>query len=210
MKKLLAFLGVLFLCGNAWGIQLIGNTFTFDSNTFTVYDRSIGGVYDENPDTLFTGEYIGTIGLNSSRDLIEYLVSEYLDDPSYSIINYDTVEVNDENNAGSGIDGNLTVNWNAGAMTGTWSTSPSYTSFYSVKGSNEFALYCVDPAQENGIWSTIHLLNGGGNQPAISHFDAVSTTVAPVPEPATMFLSGLGLISMAAYLRKRKNGKENV
>ena len=217
---------MLFLCSNAWGTMLLGD-YSFDSSynyydstgygtDFSIVDRSVlQTINSSNPwveGTSWTGKYLGTVtGLPNDNytGIYDYLIGRFLDNPSYSVINIDKVDA-DTGSTGTETSGYLTVSWIDDGKSGTWSTTPMLTNFYSIKGANEFALYYVDPAIGNGIWSTEHLLtpNSTENKPEISHISA--STVAPVPEPTTMLLSGLGLISMAAYLRRRKNKKEIV
>ena len=214
-KVLSVMLFVFFLCSQVWGTPIIGYDFSSDSGNnwgnFSVIDRSGGTYFGTN----WTGEYLGTIQLNNdSSELLEYLIGIYLDDPLYSIVSYDKVDIPENTSSAGSLtndtdgDGNfLTVSWDNEVKSGEWNTSPLYTSFYSVKGSDEFALYYVDPAVISGIWTTAHLLNNGGQIPSLSHLDAV-TTSAPVPEPTTMLLSGIGLMGMGFYLRRKKVKKE--
>lgn len=60
-----------------------------------------------------------------------------------------------------------------------------------------------------GIFFKDGLLARGSIDVSSAFIDNVSVTAnsAPVPEPATIFLSGLGLLSMGTYLRKRKTKK---
>jgi len=95
---------------------------------------------------------------------------------------------------------------------GTWQTNPitNTINFYSVKASNYYALYYVDPAESTGSWSTYdlwalglggHPKNGGGGL-EISHFSGYG---APVPEPGTIVLLGAGLFGLGIFSRRRMN-----
>ena len=107
-------------------------------------------------------------------------------------------------------DGGLSVTYGSGNLTGTWATGDPI-SLFSVKGSNGYALYWLEPGDDliSGEWSTDKLLNNGGQQPAISHFSTWTTTGGtnppgdPVPEPATLLFVGAGLAGLGAWRSKK-------
>lgn len=110
-------------------------------------------------------------------------------------------------------EGALYLTYESDFKSGTWQTFKApdtegpALSFYSVKGSDEYAIYWVDPADDEGTWSTMDLNNGGGNIPAISHFSAwnpISEPGAGVPEPATLILVGFGLLGLAGIGRQTR------
>ena len=82
-----------------------------------------------------------------------------------------------------------------------------------LKGSSKFDGYLFSglnfadtPASGTGTWD-INFLNNGGNVPDLSHFSLYVRGGEPtkVPEPATLALFGLGLVSIsfASALRRR-------
>ncbi len=96
----------------------------------------------------------------------------------------------------------MTVTYYSGNLTGEWTTDDPIE-FYTVKAGNDFALYWLDGGADAGYWSTEHLENNGGNIPEVSHLSTWNP-VEPIPEPATIFLFGTGLVGIAGYRRHKK------
>jgi hypothetical protein len=207
MKKLILCVSVLgiFLFGVATA-NVYAYSFYFNGTEgyAGAWDSTYGGYeYTESEAYEWSGYLIGVFDKNDSESLLVAHASYYLGE---TVTDYDYAKVD----AASGTSSFLTTTASVHKpgepgewIGGTWSVDPSFPiGFYSVKASDSYALYFVDPEATSGYWSTIHLTNSP--QPAISHFSGLSTNGAPVPEPATMLLFGSGLIGLAGLGRKFK------
>jgi len=233
MKKLSLFLVVfLFLVGgNAYATLYNTPSLTLNiltdpitQQTFTIADRHRDGIDTESTSPKgyvgytsndYSGYYIGTIAGNDENELeMEALISAYLGTAFDIVVPEDWDKVDFPNDTGT----ELVIEYATDNKSGTWATGDPLTTtdpwvnFYTVKASNEFALYYLDPTLQSGTWTTIHTLNGGGNIPAISHFQGIfgdappdddDTPGATVPEPGTILLLGFGLIGVAGIGRKK-------
>ncbi len=90
---------------------------------------------------------------------------------------------------------------------GAW-TSTEPIEFYAVKGGNVVAMYWLEHGADSGLWSTEHLINGGGNQPDLSHLSIFNPlarfNTVPTPEPASLLLLGGGLLGLAILRRRAR------
>lgn len=78
-----------------------------------------------------------------------------------------------------------------------------FTDYISFKYGTDFELWYVGDMDENDIsitWSAYDY--GLSDQHALSHYREWTTSPAPVPEPATLFLLGAGLIGFGTVSRK--------
>lgn len=83
--------------------------------------------------------------------------------------------------------------------------APSMVSYFTVKAGTGYLIF-DGMNSTSSAWSTAGLLNGGGNQPGVSHISYWSASpVATVPLPAAglMLLAGLG--GIAAIRRCKKS-----
>lgn len=101
----------------------------------------------------------------------------------------------------------------ASAKSGSWSVASfdgyKYAALVVKGGSNGWLAYLLDTTVTSGSWSTLGILNGGGNQPDLSHLSLyvgggqVAEPPSSVPLPAAIWMLLAGLGGIAALSRKR-------
>lgn len=92
---------------------------------------------------------------------------------------------------------------------GTWDSSLLGVDYVSVKAGNYFSVFSVDH-QGSGEWNTFDITNNNGVPKDLSHISFWSKSTPPtppgdgaqVPEPATIFLLGSGLLGLFGFRKK--------
>ena len=214
VKRLILLLFVLVnMAANASALSLLPEALVIGEKEYRVHDRhadsdtfaeSMHGYYGED----YSGYYLGTISGNTDgrNKPLESIISYYY----FLIIGHempksDIFKVEKSSQDDYGVNGLLMVSWADDYKSGTWSINDPASSliFYAIKGANEFALYFVDPAGQNGLWTSRHLLNNRGNIPEISHFVGVDPPLA-APEPNSLLMLVFGLTGLGFVARCRQ------
>ncbi len=105
----------------------------------------------------------------------------------------------------SGTNGILSVSYNSGNQTGTYSFSPLVNTTYALvlKASSGFSAYLLGP-NAGGNWGTFTLQTNSGQQPSISHISLYSVATVPLPLPVLMLGTALvGLVGFGARKRSK-------
>lgn len=152
-----------------------------------------------NASPVYTGTYMFTVsGNDNDVNNVEQLVNQWFSDRGM-----DDVDLNFSMKLEEGQFG-LDGYGYSGTKSGTW-FAPSLVDFYSVKGGNQYAMYWVNPALSSGLFTTSHLVNGGGKNPTLSHisFWTSERGYNETPELSTLTLFMLGLFAMTRYYNKK-------
>ncbi len=87
----------------------------------------------------------------------------------------------------------------AGSSAGTWTYTGSEELYLlTVKAANDFSIFNI-AGLTTGSWTTVGLVNGGGNTPNISHvtvWKLVGGTTTRIPEPGSVMLLLMGLTAL--------------
>ena len=161
----------------------------------------------------YTGVLVGVYGddvgeaQNDDATVVLDYVNEWLESQNEPILDKLCLYAKWETDRGGlseGVAGTLTINYDSGDLSGSW-IALTEVEFYVVKGSTQFAIYYVDGGAYEGTWSTEHLENNGGNQPALSHFSVYKECTPSVPAPAAIGLLMAGLGGFGAMRRRTKS-----
>ncbi len=94
------------------------------------------------------------------------------------------------------------------AQSGTWNVLDDSVliKYITVKAANSFALYEFSGQGTNsGAFTTLGLLNNGGNRPGVSHISFWQASTPAVPEPATWAMMIFGFAGIGFSMRRRAN-----
>ena len=180
-----------------------GQTALSEQHQLFIMKGTVNGTTTERIEEAINGWFAGD-DWSAESDIVEWYdntegLTHDLVDLGYS----DENKVEEPNTSNGGI---LEVTYDSKNKTGTWTTTDgSLVEFYTVKGSNSFALWYIEGGSNNAEWSTVNLENGGGNQPAISNLAIFETEIPETDAPLSGSVLAFGLAGLVAgFLRRRK------
>jgi len=152
----------------------------------------------------YSGEWMFTVNGNDNNvDDVENKINKWFDDKDI-LYHSDLEMLMKLEDKDAGKDGDFLFYFDNDKKSGTWYSSES-VKFYSVKGSDQYAMYWVNPSLKEGLFSMEHIFKNGKN-PDLSHItfwtnnNTYETT--STPEPSTMALFFAGLLSLSFINRK--------
>lgn len=175
---------------NATPSCLASPTCTLDGQTFTTTGGTSGG------GLTFLANFTTS---NQSNSEIATLVTDYL-----ALMGDDVTYLGRQDGSGlaSGIV-SITTTPSSGGLSGTWTLNAGTTGFigefvaiHAGNGQSD-NLFEIDSPGTSGTWATN---NGKG----LSNFDLFGMIPAQVPEPGSLALLAVGLLSIGLFMRRRR------
>ncbi|MBC8442308.1 MAG: PEP-CTERM sorting domain-containing protein [Deltaproteobacteria bacterium] len=174
-------------------------TFVTQASALLIIDPDTTSIFDKGPKLSINPD-------NSTKQIISYI------ETTYSINEIYKAELEGESGVLNG-SYDTNINWSIGSGgTIAWNSgTPTATDAYLLvkDGKNDPFWYLFNLSDTGGLgWDgmdTIQLQDFWPGNGAISHVSLLNGgTSAPVPEPATMLLFGLGLLGIAGVSRRKK------
>lgn len=98
-------------------------------------------------------------------------------------------------------------------QSGTWDVvnNSVLIKYITIKAANSFSVYeLAGGGANNGPFTTLAMLNNGGQQPTVSHISFWTVSAQAVPEPASWAMLIAGFAAVGGMLRRRTPGQAHL